>query len=218
MEGATVYTSHGQSFRCRKVVLAIPSNVYEKIEFSPPLPADKHHIVSHTKPGLLSKAVVTYRSAWWKELGLMGKMLSFREPVSVTFDISNADDQQYSLAAFIAGDPGQRWAALSDTEREKSIIEHIADMVGPENASLARDVLEINYSCWSEEEYLGGAPTAIMGPGLLSRYGDALREPFQNIHIAGTETAFEWKGYLEGALLAGSRSAAEVIGILHEDK
>jgi monoamine oxidase len=38
-----------------------------------------------------------------------------------------------------------------------------------------------------------------------------LREPVGNLHFAGTETAGDWKGYMEGAVRSGERAAKEVI-------
>jgi monoamine oxidase len=49
---------------------------------------------------------------------------------------------------------------------------------------------------------------------MLRKYGVALREPFENIHFGGGETAFEWKGYLDGANTSGQRAAKEVVDIL----
>ncbi len=49
-----------------------------------------------------------------------------------------------------------------------------------------------------------------MPPGVMTRFGHALREPVGRIHWAGTETATEWTGYIEGALLSGIRAAKEV--------
>jgi monoamine oxidase len=48
----------------------------------------------------------------------------------------------------------------------------------------------------------------------MSEVGKALREPFEAIHFVGTETSFEWKGYMEGAVRSGERGAAEVIEAL----
>ncbi|MCM6778938.1 FAD-dependent oxidoreductase [Nocardia sp. CDC159] len=50
-------------------------------------------------------------------------------------------------------------------------------------------------------------------PGILTRYGPALRQPVDRIHWAGTETADYWQGYLEGAIRSGERAAAETLGI-----
>ena len=45
----------------------------------------------------------------------------------------------------------------------------------------------------------------------MSDVGKALRAPFEAIHFVGTETSFEWKGYMEGAVRSGERGAREVI-------
>ncbi len=48
----------------------------------------------------------------------------------------------------------------------------------------------------------------------MSEVGKALRTPFEAVHFVGTETSFEWKGYMEGAVRSGERGAAEVIKAL----
>ncbi|KAH0847348.1 hypothetical protein AYO21_03741 [Fonsecaea monophora] len=217
-KGALVHTATGDSIFCRKVVIAIPTNTYKLINFSPPLPHDKSALVSRTKPGVYAKIILTYSRMWWRDIGLVGKFTSFKGPICFSWDISDESRQQYSLALFSAGEIATRWATLNELQRIEAVIDHLAELVGEEHAHLARDdVLEVNYVNWGEEEYLGGAPTSAMGPGMLSRYGAALRQPFKHIHFAGGETAFEWKGYLEGALRAGSRAADEVLSWAKEE-
>jgi monoamine oxidase len=41
-----------------------------------------------------------------------------------------------------------------------------------------------------------------------------LRAPIDRLHFAGTETASEWNGYLEGAVESGERVAVEVLARL----
>ena len=50
----------------------------------------------------------------------------------------------------------------------------------------------------------------VAGPGTLTTFGEALREPCGRIHWSGTETATEWMGYLDGAIQSGQRAAEEV--------
>jgi monoamine oxidase len=65
---------------------------------------------------------------------------------------------------------------------------------------------------WSKEEYSGfGCPCPSLGPGVLTAVGYTLREPFGNVHFAGTETADVWKGYMEGAVRSGDRAGDEVV-------
>ena len=45
----------------------------------------------------------------------------------------------------------------------------------------------------------------------MTTFGSTLREPCGRIHWAGTETATEWAGYLDGALQSGIPAAKEVV-------
>lgn len=214
----TVQTSSGDVYEARKVVVAIPTNTYGRIHFAPPLPFQKRQIASRTLPGLYAKVLLTYARPWWRELGLLGKFRSQIGPVSFSWEVSNFETHAYTLAIFISGKRAQKWYALSPLARQTSVINHLAELVGPEHAHLAQDVLEYNAGEWVEEQYMGGGPTSAVPPGLLPKYGEELRASFNNIHFAGGETAREWKGYLEGALRAGTRAATEVISLLKKEK
>jgi monoamine oxidase len=50
-----------------------------------------------------------------------------------------------------------------------------------------------------------------MAPGAWTEYGPHLRAPCGRIHWAGTETATEWNGYIDGAIQAGERAADEML-------
>lgn len=216
--GTIVTTATGSRFKAKKVILANPTNTYGYIKFSPPLPVAKKALVSRTMPGIYAKVIITYRSAWWKEAGLVGKFTSLKGPICFSWDISDASLQQYSLAFFVAGKLAVSWHQLTELDREETIINHLAELVGPDLREKAVDILEFNAIEWTKEDFLYGAPTSAMGPGQLSKYGSALRESYLNIHFAGGETAYEWKGYLEGAITAGERAAEEVIKILTQGR
>ncbi|UKZ68151.1 uncharacterized protein TrAtP1_009186 [Trichoderma atroviride] len=208
-----VTTSSGTIYKAKKVIMAIPTNTYVNIQFTPPLPSAKKALVTRTKPGVYAKAILTYSSPWWREVGLLGKFESVIGPICFSWDVSDISKKQYSLAIFVAGRVATEWHKLDELAREEAIIEHLATLVG-ETSSLAdkaRNILEFNMVEWTKEEYIGGAPTSVLGPGMLKKYGAVLREPVGNIHFGGGETAYEWKGYMEGAITAGQRAAKEVV-------
>ncbi|KAM0632006.1 hypothetical protein D7B24_003933 [Verticillium nonalfalfae] len=215
---AIVAIESGQSFRAKKVIIAVTQNVYDKIAFSPPLPCDKRNLVSHTKPGIYAKMAITYSKSWWRDAGLVGKFTSLAGPACFGWEISDASQDLHALMVFIAGSIAEKWSALPADEKERSIIEHLAEIFGKDLANEARDVREVQYVEWTTEEYFLGGPTTTLGAGMLRKYGAAMREPFENVHFAGTETAFVWKGYLEGAVTAGQRAAQEVVDGLTETK
>ena len=66
---------------------------------------------------------------------------------------------------------------------------------------------------WGSDEWTRGGYCASMTPGLWSRYGSALRDPVGRLAWAGTETATEHAGYMEGALQSGERAASEALAL-----
>ena len=67
---------------------------------------------------------------------------------------------------------------------------------------------------WMEEPWSRGCYGAWAPPGVLLDYGAALAAPVGRIHWAGTETATEWNGYMDGAVQSGERVAAELNKLL----
>ncbi|KZL71752.1 amine oxidase [Colletotrichum incanum] len=212
-----VMTSHGQSYKSRKVIIAIPTNTYSYIHFTPPLPPFKRGLATRTMPGIYAKVILSYSMPWWRDAGLVGKFFSEVGPICFSWDTSDPQAKQYSLALFVAGSIAASWHELTDLGREEAIVEHLVTLVGPDLAAEARNVSEYNALEWTKEEYLWGAPTSSMGPGMLRKYGVSLRETFGDLHFAGGETAYAWKGYLEGAITSGKRAAKEVIDALKSD-
>jgi monoamine oxidase len=51
-------------------------------------------------------------------------------------------------------------------------------------------------------------------PGSWTQFGSLLRRPVGPLHWAGTETADEWTGFMDGAVRSGQRAAAEVAAAL----
>jgi monoamine oxidase len=92
-------------------------------------------------------------------------------------------------------------------ERRTAVLACFERLYGPR----AAQPLDYAEQTWSEEEWSGGGPTSNFGPGGWTACGPALREPVGRVHWAGTETATVWSGYMEGALQAGERVAAEVV-------
>jgi len=56
----------------------------------------------------------------------------------------------------------------------------------------------------------------VMPPGVLTTVGKSLRQPFDRIFWAGTETAEKWSGYIEGAIVAGEKAATDVLKELNK--
>jgi monoamine oxidase len=84
-------------------------------------------------------------------------------------------------------------------------------MIGDKNGYRVHETEETIGDEWIKEHWSQGAPSAAMGPNLLNKYADVLLPPCGNLHFVGTETAYEWKGYMNGAISSGERDAQELI-------
>lgn len=209
-EGPVVIQTPNGVVPASRVISSMPATVLRTIDFQPPLPARKQLLVDSFHYGYYTKVMIVFRSAFWIARGFCGLVQSFNGPVSVIRDSSIPQDNKWVLTCFISGDSGRRWSQLDDKERENSLLDHVGDIYG--NRELVhQEALAMEGHEWVKEQYSGfGCPCPSLSPGVLTAAGDALREPFQKIHFVGTETAAEWKGYMEGAIRSGERGAEEV--------
>ena len=111
------------------------------------------------------------------------------------------------LACFITGRAVERYARLDLLTRKAAIRNTLVEMFGPRAATLDR-LRRMRLDVRAFQPRRTGRAD---GPGTLGRYGHVLRRPEGLVHWAGTDTATEWNGYMDGAIEAGERAAVEVL-------
>jgi monoamine oxidase len=211
--GVVVRTADG-SFDADRVVLALSPALAARIRYSPALPLARDALAQRMFMGAYMKGIATYARPWWRDLGLSG--LAYRDtgPVQMVVDASGKSGQG-TLMAFVTGRAALELGRRPAEERQEAVIDVLVELLGPEAARPA-DYRDFN---WHDEPWSRGGPVGLMGPETLTSLGDVLREPVGRIHWAGTETAREWIGYMEGGVEAGERVAAEVLaGRLMSDR
>lgn len=204
--GVTIATD-GEQVRARRCVIAIPPPLVAGIRFDPPLEPDRDRLIRSLPMGATMKVVATYDRPFWRERGLSGESVSADGPVTATFDDTSPDGSRPALLGFVVGDAARAWARLPQEGRREAAASAFARLFGPE-AATPTGYVDFD---WSAEPWTGGCPVAISGPGTMLGYAPALRAPAGRVHWAGTETASEWCGYMEGALQSAERAAAEVL-------
>jgi monoamine oxidase len=127
--------------------------------------------------------------------------------VRACFDNSPHDAKVGVLLAFVGGSTWRTHGVQSLADRRKAVLEGFAKVVGPE----ALDPIDFVEHDWSDERWTMGGPIASAQPGATTAFGSTIREPHGLVHWAGTETAGYWSGYMDGAVRAGERAAAEVV-------
>ena len=201
-DGVSVTSEKGRA-DAKFVVVAIPPEHRRSIEFSPALPAEYAQLVEHWPQGRLSKAYAAYATPFWRGNGFSGEALSDEGPVFITFDVSPRPDGPGVLLGFV---DARTFDHLPADERRQRALECFATLFGDE----ALKPIDYVDHRWGAEEFAPGGPTAAVPPGSWTHYGPWLRRPVGPIHWAGTETADEWTGFLDGAVRSGQRAAAEV--------
>ena len=191
----------------RYAIVALPPALSSRIRYEPMVSVGRNQLMQRFPMGAAVKVLLTYDEAFWRDEGFSGEVLSSDGPLSVVFDNTSHDGGQPALIGFICGKHAQQWSAQPMTDRQRRVIGALSRYFG----SAASDVRDYRERDWSTERWTGGCPVGIMSPGVLTSCFPFLRKPEGRIHWAGTETATEWMGYMEGALQAGQRAANEVI-------
>ena len=207
--GVTVSGPRG-SARARRVVLALPPHLCARIAFQPLLPPARDALTQRFGMGQTIKVQVRYERAFWRDRGLSGEAVSADGPLSVVIDGSGPDGAAPALSAFLVAGPGRAASEWSPSQRRDQVLAALARVFGDE----AREPVGYADLDWAAEAWTRGCPTGSAAPGALSRLGPWLRAPAGRVHWAGTETARQWAGFMEGALESAERVAAEVAAAL----
>ncbi len=205
-ESSVAVFTETHEYRAKRVIVAVPPPMIQHIDFQPALPAVRAQLQQRMPMGGTVKCLALYPRAFWREQGMSGEAVFDRGPISVTFDATSHDGAQPALLAFVVGDPARTWSTRSLEERRRVVTDTFVRLFGAE----AKTPSEYVEKDWSDDPWARGCPVAIMGPGVASTTFAALRRPVGRVHWAGTETATEWAGYIEGALEAAERVTREV--------
>lgn len=207
-DGSVLVSADDLSVEAERVIVALPRAIASRIEFDPPLALDHRSVGERLRPGRLTKCMALYEQPFWRADGFSGEAVTDAGPVTLTFDSSPRDGSTGVLLGFVGGPEVDEMQDMGGDERRAAVLGCFARLFGPR----AGRPLAYAEQEWSAEQWSGGGPTSNFGPGGWTACGSALREPVGRVHWAGTETATIWSGYMEGALQAGERVAAEVAG------
>ncbi|MCG8927617.1 flavin monoamine oxidase family protein [Lentzea sp. CC55] len=187
-----------------RFVIVTASPVHRStIEFTPALPAQHHGLARSWRLGALSKAFVAYDRPFWRAEGLSGEGVSDDDTVFLTFDVSPSADGPGIMMVFC---DARGFDGYDEDERRRRVMKHLVHLFGES----ARHVTEYTDFSWGTDTFAPGGPNPAVAPKTWTSYGKFLREPVGLVHWAGTETAEETSGSMNGAVLSGRRAADEV--------
>lgn len=149
--------------------------------------------------------MVVYESAWWRDLGLSGAADTPGEPIEFLADTSPSE-RPGVLVAIASGSNAVKLSQMDNKARETTVLSHIHKVLGAAPCS----PIEVFSMDWINEQYSCGGYASRRAVGGWVNEQTLLSRPIGLIHFAGTETATEWRSYMEGALQSAERASAEV--------
>ncbi|MEA2472168.1 MAG: monoamine oxidase [Thermoleophilaceae bacterium] len=209
--GRSVTVESGRAIvSAKRVIVAIPPTLCQRIEFSPALPASRDRLTQNWPMGSVVKCEAVYDKPFWRDDGLTGQVVSDASPVKITFDNTPASGSRGVMLGFIEGRESRVWGQRSAADRRAAVLRNFATYFGD------RALKPVSYveMAWQDELWSGGCYGGNLTPGTLMAFGPAIREPVGRIHWAGTETSTLWAGYIDGAVRSGERAAAEALARL----
>ena len=197
----------GHAVSARRAIVAVPPALAAEIAFDPALSADRLTLYRHAPAGIETKTLVVYDEPFWRTDGFSGQSAAPGTAAEVTLDASPVTGSPGVIACFTFAEVAARFDALDASERRRAVVDALAARFGPRAAS----PVEFIETSWWTETWTRGCSMAHLGPGILTRYGPLLREPFGRVHWAGTETSTVSHGAIDGAVRSGERAAAEIL-------
>ena len=150
----------------------------------------------------MTKVVVRFERAFWRDQGLAGAVVSHVGPMREMHDMSGPGGLPAALFGFVPpSGPG------TGTVDSAQVLEQLVPLFG---AHLPEPV-EVLIQDWRTEVHT--SPRDVEGLQAYETYGHPVHlEPMGGrIHWGSTETSREAPGHIEGALAAGARAAATIL-------
>lgn len=203
-----VLTTTGGDVRARKVIVAVPPPIAARISFDPPLPPELTRLHRETYMGSVYKSIAVYHRPFWRPHN-SGELVVLDRPGRAVFDTSPPDGPGH-LCMLVGGSEARALDPLDANGRRKLLLDPLVAHLGPE----VLEPVGWHEKAWHLDPHVGGGYVALPMSGTTSGLPPVAHVPVGAIHWAGSETAREHAGYLEGAIEAGERAAFEVAGAL----
>ncbi|MFJ9315510.1 flavin monoamine oxidase family protein [Pimelobacter simplex] len=207
-DGVTLRTTAGD-VRAAKVVVTVPPPTAARIAHDPPLPAWRRAAEEASYLGSVYKAIAVYERPFWRDADREAEALLLGEPGGACFDTSPPDGPGH-LCFLVAGADARALDGLDPAGRRTALLGQLAPHLG----AAVLEPAGWHEKAWHLDEHVGGGYVALPLPGSQAGYLPLPSTPDGHLHWAGTETASDHPGYIEGAIESGERVAGEVAAAL----
>lgn len=208
--GDVIVKSDDLEVHAKFVILAVPPNLYSRINYLPPLPRDQHVAHQHISMGLVIKVHAVYDTPFWREEGLSGTGFAGGRLVQEVYDntnyFSDGEDSYGTLVGFVSDIYAEQMWALPPEERKEAILEAMAAFLGPKT----KEPIAFYLSDMAAEEWTRGAYATSYDLGGLSRWGHLQNQPTGPIYYACSDIAGVGYQHVDGAIRIGEAVALQI--------
>jgi monoamine oxidase len=207
-DGVILHVRDADDVAARHVLFALPPRlIAQNIRFQPELPPDVRARWRSTPTWMAphAKFLAVYARPFWREAGLSGTAQSMTGPMTEIHDASvTADGEGAALFGFL-GVPASARAKAGESAIRQHCLAQLTRLFGPE----ASAPVAAQFKDWAADPL-----TATEADGEAAGHPEPQATPWfdrawaARATMAGSETAREHPGYLEGALLAADDAVA----------
>lgn len=189
-------TTQEQTIAADYVISTLPPYLLkETVLFEPRLPEDLLNIATktHTWMGESIKVSLSYAEPFWRNEQSSGTIFSNVGPIPEMYDHSDYADQYYALKGFFNG----AYYSISREERLAMVVNQLEKYFGP----AARNFTEYSEAVWANEPFTYVPYATHVLPHQHNGH-PVYRAAYLGgkLFVAGTETAAQHPGYMEGAV------------------
>ncbi|SAK74562.1 amine oxidase [Caballeronia hypogeia] len=184
------------TYSCGAVICAVPVNTLKNIRFEPGLNAAKRSASAVGVAGTGNKCYVHIR----QKVGVWMGTAPYPYPITLAFTEQERDDGTLIVCFDAAG-------AL-DVNDQSAVQTAIRGLIP------GADVVSVISYPWTADPYSQGT-WAFYRPGQLTHNLTGLREREGNVFFASSDSAMLWRGFIDGAIESGARTATQVFQTLN---
>jgi len=201
-------TTQSQSIEADYVISTLPQALFTNdIIITPALPQKLSAIAEKTHTWMQDsiKVAFVYAEPFWRNKKYSGTFFSNVGPITEFYDQSNADLDKFALCGFISSG----MEMYSKSERLEKLKTQLFKVFGQE----ALDFTSYHETVWAKEKHTKSAEQiGFMYPHQNNGH-PLFRESYYDnrLFFAGTETANQYPGYMEGAVIAAETTANVIL-------
>jgi monoamine oxidase len=203
---SVLITTPNRVFRASTVVSTLPPYLLlNSISILPNLPAETHGVMklTHTWMGDSIKISFAYKSPFWRAKNLSGTIFSNVGPIPEMYDHADFEDQRFALKGFLNG----AYFSVTKDERRELALQQLRKYYGQQ----ADEYIAYEEKVWRNDGFTFLPYESHVMPHQNNGHPVFQQSYFGGkLFIAGTETAVQYPGYMEGAVESARHVARQL--------